>query len=352
MRARQKFDLRIRQLVIFLFLLAPITASADKYLEKDTVFLRNGEKLIGDIRELRIGILSFDSKDVGLVSLKISKIKTFNSSSDTLRIETVNKEIYFGALKPSVKPGWVYIVTASDRHLIEIGNINSLLSYQKNFWHDLSGSVSSGFSYSHSSGIGQLNISFSVAYTAKRFELSMSGSGISSIDTLTFSRDREDYNITALINIKNMWYGFMMFEYQRNLELSISRRFQQLGGAGYKFVFNQNTQILGMGGLGISQERSTAGTNENFLFEIPIGFSFDYYKFSKPNIQITSQHVFYTGLTQWGRVRYDANTAINWELFKDFSFSFNIYLDYDSQPPDPTSGKTDYGTVVGLSYKF
>ncbi|MDR2921160.1 MAG: DUF481 domain-containing protein [Tannerella sp.] len=352
MKARKKINLIIRQLVLFLFLLGSISVSASENSQRDTVYLRNGEIVIGEIKELRIGMLSFDSKDVGLISLKISKIKTINSSSDTLRIETANKEIYFGALKPSEKAGWVYIVTASHRHLIEIGNINSLLSFHKNFWNDLSGNISSGFSYSHSSGIGQLNFSLSVVYTAKRFGLSMTGSGIASIDTSTFSRDREDLNITGLYNVKNMWYAVLMFEYQRNLQLSISRRFQQLGAAGYKFVFSQNFQTLGIAGLGISQERSTTGVDENFLLEMPMGFSLDFYKFSKPNMQISSQHIFYVGFTQWGRVRYDANTTLNWELFKDFSFSLTLYLDYDSQPPDPTAGKMDYGTVVGLTYKF
>lgn len=330
----------------------PIEALAKEDSPKDTVFLKNGEMLIGDIKELRLGMLSFDSKDVGLISLKISKIKTIDSSSDTLRIETADKAIYYGALKPSEKPGYVYIVIPSHRHLVEIDNINSLLSFKKHFWNNISGNVSAGFSYSHSSGIGQLNLSFSTTYTAKRFELSIKGSGIASIDTSSFSRDREDFDIAALYNVEKMWYAVVAFEYQRNLQLSILRRLQQLGAAGYKVVLSQNFQTMGIAGLGISQEHSTTGVDENSLIEIPTGISFDYYKFSNPNIQISSQHTFYVGLTQWGRVRYDSNTTLNWELFKNFSFSLNLYLDYDNQPPDPTAGKTDYGTVIGLSYKF
>ncbi len=340
------------KLLFLLFLIASSTLFAKDGLQKDTLYLKNGEMLIGDIKELRLGMLSFDSKDVGLVSLKISKIKTINSSSDTLRIETADKAIYYGALKPSAKTGWVYIVTESHRYLVEINNINSLLSFNKSFWNSLSGNISSGFSYSRSSGIGQLNASFSVEYAAKRFDLKMSGSGISSIDTSTFSRDREDIDITGLYNIKKMWYGLASLDYQRNLQLSIARRFQQTLAGGYKVVFSQNFQLMGIGGLSVSQERSTTGVDENFLCEIPAGFSLDYFKFSHPNMQISSEHVFYTGLTQWGRVRYDSNTTFAWELFKDFSFSLNLYLNYDNQPPDPTAGKTDYGMVLGLSYKF
>ncbi len=343
----------VKPAFIFLFWLGPFAILfASEDMPKDTIFLRNGEMLIGDIKELHLGMLSFDSKDVGLVSLKTSKIKTINSSADTLRIETSDKAIYYGALKPSGKAGWVIIVTELHHHMVEISSINSLLLYKNRFWDNLSGSVSSGFSYSRSSGIGQLNMNFSVTYTAKRLEISLSGSGIASIDTSSFSRDREDFDITALYNLKGMWYSLGSLDYQRNLQLSISRRFQESLAGGYKVVFSRNFQIMGLAGLSVSQEQSTTGIDENFLCEVPAGFSLDYYKFSHPNIQISSQHVFYTGITQWGRVRYDSNTTLNWELFKDFSFSLNLYLNFDSRPPDATAGSMDYGTVVGLSYKF
>ncbi len=329
-----------------------ITTYSQHELQKDTIFLRDGEILVGDIKELRLGVLTIDSKDLNDISVKISKVKTINSASDTLRIETTDKYIYYGALKPSEKPGWVYVVTESHQHPVELSNINTLLMFRKRFWDNLSGSVSAGFSYSHSSGIGQLNTNFSVTYASRRYEVMFTGSGIASIDTATFSRDREDLDITTMYNIHAMWYGIASLDYQRNLQLSISRRFQQSLAAGYKVIFSQNLQILGMGGLSVSQERSTTGEDQNFLCELPVGFSVDYFKFSRPNMQISSKHVFYTGLTQWGRVRYDSNTTFAWELFKDFSLSINLYLNFDSQPPDTTAGKTDYGTVVGLTYKF
>ncbi len=343
----------VRFLLLLLLLLLPAVKAFAIELAKDTVYLRDGEVLVGDIRELRLGLLSFDSKDIGLVSLKISKIRTMNSSSDTLRVETADQFIYYGAIKPSAKAGWVYIVTESHRHHVEISNINSLILFRKRFLENLSGNVSSGFSYSHSSGIGQLNLNFSITYAARKYDVSITGSGISSIDTATFSRDREDLDIATYYNVGGAWYGVASLDYQRNLQLGIARRFQQLLAGGYKVIFSANFQLMGLAGLSVSQERSTTGEDQNFLCELPAGFSLDFFRFSHPNMQITSSHVFYAGLTQWGRVRYDGNTTFAWELFKDFDFSLNFYMNYDSRPPDSSStGKIDYGTVVGLTYKF
>ncbi len=339
-------------LLVFSFLFSSNMLFARESSQRDTVFLRNGEILIGDIRELQLGILSFDSKNMDILSIKISKIKTISSASDTLRIETSDKAIYYGALQPSEKAGWVYIVTASDHHLVEIAGINSLLSYEKPFWENLSGNVSAGFSYSRSSDIGQLNFSASVAYTAKLFEVQVSGSAMASIDSTDFSRDQEDLSLTAYYNVKKMWYAVAAVGYQRNLQLSIARRYQELAAAGYKVVVSKSFQIMGITGVAVSQERSTSGDDQNFLFELPIGFYLNFYRFSHPDIQISSKHTLYVGLTQWGRIRYDSSTTFAWELFKDFSFSLNLYLNYDNQPPDVTTGKIDYGTVIGLAYKF
>ncbi len=341
------------RLLILFFLLVATEAFGKETVARDTVYLKNGEVVIGDIKTMRLGMLSFDSDDVGTVDLKISKIKTISSASDTLRIEMASKAIYFGALKPSVKTGWVYIVTPTYRHLVQIDNINTLLTLEPNFWQNLSGNVSAGFSYSRSSDIGQLNLSASATYTMKRVDFSITGSGIASIDSASFSRDREDLDLTVLYNIKNMWYAVGSIDYQRNLQLSIARRFQETAAAGYKVMFSQNFQLLGVGGFSVSQERSTTGIDQNFLWEVPIGFTVDYFKFSHPDMQISSGHVFYAGLTQWGRVRYDSNTTFAWQLFKDFDFSLNLYLNYDNRPPDTSSsGKMDYGMVVGLTYKF
>lgn len=310
--------------------------------------------LIGEIREMHLGLLSIKSNDLNLLDVKVSKIKTISSASDTLRIETSDKVVRYGALKPSARPGYVYIVTKEHRHLVQVNTINTLLSFDRHFWENLSGNVSAGFSYSRSSDIGQLNLSFAVYYGAKKYDVGLTGSGIASIDSASFSRDREDLDITLLYNVKNMWYALGSLDYQRNLQLSISRRFQETMAAGYKVMFTRSLQMMNMAGLSVSQERSTTGNNESFLWELPVGFTLDYFKYSHPNIQVSSNNIFYTGLTQWGRVRFNSNNTFSWELFKDFYFTVNLYLNYDNRPPDSgtSTSTTDYGAVVGISYKF
>ncbi len=343
----------IRLMLCLLLITTATHALADEE-KRDTLVLRSGEILTGKIMEFRLGKLSIDSNNAGLLSIKTSKILTINSYIDSMRVETVNKEVWYGVLKPSPDRGMVHVVTATDTHLISISNISMMTPIKKSILKSLNGNLSLGFTYAHSSGIGQLSGNSQINLYTKNFYFSLTGMELASIDTAVFSRDREEVSLSGYYNLRKLklWYLYGAFDYQRNLELSIARRFQQVAGFGRKFLISNDIEILTLTGISANQERSTTGVNENLLFEIPVGVVFNFYKFSHPNIQITSQNGFFISLSQKGRVRYDMNTTLSWELIQDFSFSLNFYYSYDRQPPDPTAGKNDYGTVIGLTYKF
>ncbi len=320
---------------------------------KDTITLYHNEIITGEIKEMRLGLLTIDTKNVSIINIKASKIQSINTATDTFRIETADQMVYFAALRPAPKDGYVYITSPHYVRLIAISHINLMTPIERSFGNGLQGNVSAGFNYTHSNGIGQLNGSANIYYTTKRVIINLNGSTNASIDTSTFSLDRTDLGITGYYSLQHnsKWYLLGQLDYQRNLQLSIARRYQQIVGGGRKFVITPSTQIMSMLGASLNQELSTAGSKD-VLVEIPLGFIFNFFKFSSPNMQITSQNVFYTSLSQKGRVRYDMNTDISWELIDNFYISWTFYYSYDRQPPDPDSGKSDYGTVISLSYKF
>ncbi len=342
---------------IGLFLLIPFFLQAQSYEgpKHDTLFLANGEVLVGEIKDLSLGMLTIDSKSIGLISIKTSKIATISTLSDYMRIETVEKIVYYATIRPSAEFNMVRIVNNSGiDEVLPISHINTMSFIEKTFLKSARGTASAGFTYSHSSNIGQLTLNANISLTSRKFNLDITMEEMASIKDSVFSRDREEVNIAGyyMLGISNKWYILGELDYQRNLELSIARRFQQILGGGRKFIFSPSTQILSLAGLSTNQEHSTTGQNENFLLEIPIGFVFNYFKFSHPNLQFSSQNIFYASLSQKGRVRYDSNTSVSYELIKNLAFTWNVYLNYDRQPPDPTAGKIDYGTTVSLTYKF
>jgi hypothetical protein len=167
-----------------------------------------------------------------------------------------------------------------------------MVALEHNFFDKLKGSVGAGFSYAKSRGIGQLNFNANLAYTARRFENELNASAISSIDSSKFSRDNENLELLSLYNITPTWFGAVLLNYQRNLELSLARRYQEMIGGGKKLLVRKNLQLSLITGVAFNQEKNTSGEESKLLIEIPVSLRFNLYQFSHPNIQIsTSQTV-------------------------------------------------------------
>ena len=320
--------------------------------QKDSVFLFNGQILIGDIKRVELGILTIDDIDLKLQSIKLYKIKRLKTAQQ-FRIETHDMQVYFGVLGEDSKLGYTDILLADGRkNPIPITDISEMVFLGKSFTRRLDGNVGAGFSYSKSSSIGQFNLNSSVAYVTKNLENILQLSALYSLDSGKFSRDNENLRLLSYYNIDAKWIATGYVSYQRNLELSLARRFQEMFGGGNKVISREHLEVIAISGIALNQEKSTEKEKSGVLYEIPVIFRLNFYKFRNPNIQLgTVQSIFFS-LSEKGRVRYEGNTNFSWELVKDFSFTVNLYNNFDSKPPPGSLSKFDYGIVMGLSYKF
>ena len=172
-----------------------------------------------------------------------------------------------------------------------------------------------------------------------------------SFDSTGVSRDREQYQLFATYNYRPSWFFAGLVNYQRNLELSIASRFQQMLGAGNKTVTKKDMRLYFISGLTFTQEMSTEGVSSGLLLEIPLMLWFSYFKFKDPNIQVSSSQTLFFSLSQPGRTRVDGNTTLSWELVRDFKMNFNVYNSFDNKPPSG-GNNFDYGFSLGLGYTF
>lgn len=328
--------------------LAPLNAPAQK---TDSVFLYNGQVLIGEVQGVNVGILNIDDVDLKTQKIKVTKIRKLRIAH-TFKVETTDKHIYWGYVRPAAKDGWVNIIRYDTALLtIPITQINLLISLQKGFLQRLNGSVSSGFSYTKSNQIGQLTLSASAMYATRLISYQLTASENASLDSGKFSRDREDLEFFTDYNLDKGWFLAGLLQYQRNLELSIARRFQQLVGAGNKVFVRDNCQLLVITGISLSQELSTQGESSGPLWEIPLMVRFNFFQFSHPDIQISTSQTTYIGLTESGRIRFDGNTSFSWQLVRNFYIKLNPYTNYDNKPPSGSSN-FDYGVTFSISYQF
>ncbi len=250
------------------------------------------------------------------------------------------------------KDGLTFILRQALQDSTPITHIFQLVSLETNFLKRLSGNISAGLSFTKSSEIGQVNFSANVQFATKLFEYQLSATSIGSIDSGKFSRDNENVQFFSSYDLNTSWFLSAGAQYQRNLELSISRRFLGMLGGGNKLFIRKNWRLLASTGVTFSQEKSTDDVSSGLLLDIPIIFQFNFYQFRHPDIQISSIQTLYFSLSQQGRVRFDGNTTFSWQLIRYFYLNISPYSNYDSKPPAGNGNTFDYGIVVGLSYKF
>jgi hypothetical protein len=113
-----------------------------------------------------------------------------------------------------------------------------------------------------------------------------------SYDSSKFSRDREQYQLFATYSFRPAWFAAGLINYQRNIELSLASRFQQMIGAGNKTVTRKDLRLYFVSGLTFSNEVSTEGTSSGLLLELPLMMWFSFFKFKDPNLQISSSRRF------------------------------------------------------------
>ncbi len=308
--------------------------------------------LIGEVQSADLASITIDDMDLKMQSIKLYKIRILQIH-EPFKIETVDKKYFYGTLRTTTREGWVNIYSSSGiQDSTPITYIFQLVSMETNFLKRLSGNISAGLSFTKSSEIGQVNFSANVQFATKLFEYQLSATSIGSIDSGKFSRDNENVQFFSSYDLNTSWFLSAGAQYQRNLELSISRRYLGMLGGGNKLFIRKNWRLLASTGVTFSQEKSTEDVSSGLLLDIPIIFQFNFYQFRHPDIQISSIQTLYFSLSQQGRVRFDGNTTFSWQLIRYFYLNISPYSNYDSKPPAGSGNTFDYGIVVSLSYKF
>ncbi len=342
---------KLRLLIAFFLLLT--ISKTDAQTNWDTLFMKNGQVVYGEIKSISLGRVNFDAEDLSLMSLKYDKVKTIIATKRYYRIETTSHKEYFGKLKYSDKEGFVNIsnIGKNDTILLALSEISTLnyFSTKNNIWE---GKISAGYSYTKSSQIGRLNVDFSLKSIMKKGEFRTAGSTIITQDNGAWVRERESLSFNRDIYLNALWKAGVLLNYQRNLELGLARRYQEGVGVGYSFLSKSTMKGDIVSGLIVNQEKSSQNNQNVFTAELPILFNYNFFRFQQPKLSIYANESFYISLTQKGRVRQDGEIKIDWELIKDFSVSLKFYNNYDSKPASTVAGNFDYGIVFGLTYSF
>jgi len=342
--------------------LIPGSAEAQK---TDSVTVRSGNRVVGEITGLQRGQLEFSTDEMGTVYVKWPEVVTVRTDK-MFEIQLGDGTVYFGSLGSGEQES-VVVTTDSGTVVLPTQSIVSLARLKPTFWRALDGSLNLGFDFTQQDASTDLNVNGNVRY-ASRMDVDDAQTSLGLVAgkfnmtklvfNATFSRqddtnDIERYSATLsnLRQLEDNWFWLIGLAGNRNSQLSLDFRGTVAGGVGRYFV-RSNKLDLGLWiGPAYSREQFTGESPDN---SIPLILAADaeYFTWGALDTNVSSQLSVTPILNQWGRWRLNFSLTASREVVSNIYVNVGVTEAYDSEPTAADANKNDFSFTTSFGWSF
>jgi Protein of unknown function, DUF481 len=351
--------MNIRTICIALTTLLPAAAllARDK---TDVIILDNGDRLTGEIKALKAGVLylSLDYVD-GTIAVQWSKVASLESRQLFI-VQMRDGSLRTGSLAALErrKAGPMVVQITEDtggKMALERSSIVSLAETSQNFWRRFSGGIDVGVIQSKGNDSVQYNIGSEVEYRRERWgaKSSFNSNLSSSSGSAASTRNQLSLGAYHFLDGGNYFYGgvgnilrssVQKISLQSSLGVGIGRylkntnqtRISLLSGLAWQATDYASTTVP------LRTQNAAAG-----LLAADLAF----FKFKKTNLSVTASLFPAFSNPSRGRIYFNTNASYYVKIFGNLSWTLSFYGNWDSRPPGKLPG-SDYGSSSGLNWTF
>jgi hypothetical protein len=321
----------------------------------DVVFLKNGDRMTGEIKSLLHGELRFKASYMAeAVRLDWAKVERLESK-DRYLIYLTSGKLFSECLR--LTPS-----NASEAENFQIGlDVNGLRVKQMEvlrispiearFWRQLEGTVDFGFNFTSGNDQYQTQLAASATYRKENQSFTASVESVFSGQSEGSSSARNQFTFDYRRQVSRKWYVGGLFDLLRSDQQSLALRTTAAGIVGRNIRQTERTRFSIFGGLAATRENysATIGKPKQTNADAVAGVDFITFRFKTTDIR--SRILAYPSLTIPGRVRLQATSDLRIELIKDLYWGFHLYENLDSRPP-VSANKNELGISTSLGWKF
>ena len=184
----------------------------------DSVWIRNGDRITGEVKSLYRALLKYSTDDLGTIYIEWDKVVRISSRA-TFEVQLSSGQKYYGTLGSS-RDGSVVLGIDT----LPLAQIVTITPIRGKLISRIDGYLDVGFSYQKANKTVQLTSGARVTYRGPRVE--------TIFDITTFREDREDAEETARLStslterllLANRWNTGFVVGYDRNEELDLAGR--------------------------------------------------------------------------------------------------------------------------------
>jgi Protein of unknown function, DUF481 len=308
----------------------------------DKVHLKNGDVLTGEIMSMKFAMLVFKMDGPGTINIKweeVNQIKSDKIFEFTMR---------WGSL--IVCPLDTLFI---DYHVRFLDDIIEIIPIKDIFLKRLNGDANLGFNYTKSNSILQFNFTGNIAYIVPKLEINLKlNSVLTNYGKDTSLTKKQDIIGTVIRNISKRFYLGSSIGWQENTELGLASRYLISGVVGLESLTDNHNRLTFGAGLSFNKEQSIESNQFKSNFDGLLNITYKRFYYSAPKLSITADYLIYPGISDWGRIRMQADLNLSAEVLKDLLVGLVFYYSYDNRPPQGSLANYDFGILFTIGYSF
>jgi hypothetical protein len=317
----------------------------------DTIYFQNGDRITAEVKFLENNQLQLSTDDAKTINVQWDKVDSVHIINN-MRILLQDGRILYGKILPAGKKGQGTIwSTVRDPVVLELIYIVRLSALQDTFFQRLKGTLGTGFSYVKASQVTQLNLSGSINYQAEKNRISLSYDGIFTRDPNSGYKQNQSGGASFFRFLPKNWFLNSALSAQSNTELQLDLRTSLSVAGGNSLIISNSTHLFGALGVQGTRELSKGGNQYNMEGLVVVDYSVFIY--DNPEVSFTMNSKLIPSLSDWGRVRFEIDSNLKWEVFNDFYLKWTFFYNFDSRPLTEGAAKNDWAiTLLGVEYKL
>ena len=333
-----------------LLLAAPLTAQM-----QDTVVLRSGNLVVGEVQSLGRGDLAFDTDEMDVVKIDWGDIATV-TSSQFFEVVLASGVRYLGRIH-SADTAQLVIDSEAFADTVPFDEVVYIGPIETGFFGRTNGFIDVGTNLARANRLASVLAKGRFNYRGPKWGVELQGESywqrqesVSDVgDTTTQRTSRNSTSLAVSRSLGGKWAVVGSGQFEQNQELELDLRLLGVIGGAYRIVRNRGVELsVGAGGTVndeqyVDEERSTSA---EFLATV----TFD--AFDIGDVDLYTSVTTYTNPTDGGRFRANIDARIAWEIFSDFTIGLNVTERFDSRPPSATAATRDYQYAFSIGWSW
>lgn len=317
--------------------------------QKDTLFLKNKDVLVGTVENFAAGVLSF-STDYSDEDFKIEFDKVIGIYIHKRSIITLTRSRRrYGTIKTMV-PGTISVTTGKD--IVETFKIRELISLQEvneDRKKRISGSIDLGYDFTKAQGKSQVTLDGKIAYLGELWVSNASINWLQSRQDSVADIKRVDAKTDLRRLLSRTWYLIGELTFLSNTEQALEGRFTPNLGVG-KLLASTHRLYFGVSvGLAFNNENYVDKSLNKNSVESFLASTLNMYNFE--DISLNSNLKVSPSLSEIGRIRTDFDINLKYDLPYDFYIKTGFTVNYDNQPAI-AGNEIDFIFNSGFGWEF